>query len=1836
MKNFRERMKSQFEKTKCFLDKYRSRVTQAVALVLCVTTLIHTIAGAISNNAFATLGELKQQQGTNLSLNSPLLMDDVTQEAFEEWELEVFGIFLSNFTIPLVDSMDSAFGFPGADYGTKGAGLKALKFSCGGDIASGGILQNMTRFVMDECTKSPTPLFVDYTYFVNHESVKIEDRTDSRRQATVRDLIIINSGSFDADNETMYNAITTGTNGWNLGGTELPVRTAASEDSVDVLDFGWVYSGIGKATDISGEPVLSAKPNITSLPTFYVGDNSNVVAFDFSDGWDVQIWAACINYGVYKASVLDEEEGTTDRCDTIKNVFRGPSAGDYPLYMDKIGNIVAAVDGKFIVMVPACMNKNLRADKVPNLVVAPILNDMCRAGSLDIAGAVSNDNTLTNKELSAKYGILGTGYSMDSTLDVGDESSSYPGLGYSYGNILVYNTTDFWNTWTGKIDRDRINEMMQTASVNLKQNLCISFVGGPDRKGTVFRASNGEYDKSLADASNRVIYGIQNRTDNVQVALDNDGIANLQETAQMAQMVGVAFGNDFSEEAHTGFYRADGQVQDILSNGLVAYLTGAPNSNLVDAEEKIGIAGMIIGGLGILAACVLTGGAAAVAFIAGAAVGVAGIGLVEFAEFNGGYLIKMAAALSMHYINGSYRSDRSVVDVYTNAEDIKNRVLTSNTFSEASRNLVFNTVAKDNKDSKVYDIFAQAIVDANVISAYRPKSAEVREDYFEAIKTSPLWELNELDEDFADVGLPDTCYEMADYLLHSLAVAAMPNENMNTAREYLCLANDAVFATYAPWMYVTYLKFYGFGTHKNADNVMNTQLFNALQSRISNTPEDLYDTIFGDKGITEEQKQKRVQEYTYLALAETDEGIEYRNRVMTTGIQRWIATEYHACCYGADGLGTGTGTDGFLQMSSYQENTWTSWIVANWNRVLVISMLIFIVIIVLMGVLNGKAIMWFIANILSTVLMLLILPTSGEITPYVCDKIVQGMFERGQQYWAVSEGIENDYLVQETLNGDLSEDALTLIEMAQITQTSSTLMVKHDISKKIITYGNEDIEAMMQLKSTRWMFSAIAKQISADKEEDLYSYVYTTLEDTRGKLKDTFLYYNNGTNGLYTVKYGNRDIVDPFNEAEAKSTYYGWDNVDNVWQGWTNIVEDGRYGMSVNAGATDLSTDKNIYPWQSISLSENVRNNSDHLYFGYLAELAFPTDGYNGGAGHVLEKVDGKHTEARWDALMADVAANVDTDIYGSKADWRRLAELITSKIDQSTGEGYSQSFGYLYMTEDLIPYFYLVVKDTYNYDMNVEGSVYNLEDGKTTVSKNDNLGVGSLATNLLGSGAYNTGDDAYRISAAHLVIDGPGDNDTKSYVRDVLDLEYLFNNYIPYIAEVMYITGGNNGTDGKLKELTMEDIGYGTYRKSEASWLFRCNWVIKLMSASQNAGGGVVKDSRGNEYTVEHTLFPNCYPDERPMVFSEAQMVSMGLKETDLSNIELACVRTNKETVDNWTMLINYVNVDGITRELLEEQMALEATMIFNKNIQPDNFISSEMALYPTSLDLRSVNFDAVMKLIIISDNYRATSLKQDAIYDVMNTNGTLGGLLMLFCAWMCASVLPWWRNLVLAGVFYISLISCVYNVFNDNREKAKTTGGALMTNIALTIITILYYGCFSIFITRAGGEMLLTENGFNTGSGNVMGEVIWITIASVVYFLLLLFFIIKLIRCATDMGASVWGEHFYNLRTKLSSGFRKVAGKFGHKGSKRASREKAGKDASEALGVSGGDGAKGDVVIKEGSVIIKNSKDSAIPVYLTNAHDDPTYIEAEELRKTDEDSGYIIEDKEKDKKDE
>lgn len=943
----------------------------------------------------------------------------------------------------------------------------------------------------------------------------------------------------------------------------------------------------------------------------------------------------------------------------------------------------------------------------------------------------------------------------------------------------------------------------------------------------------------------------------------------------------------------------------------------------------------------------------------------------------------------------------------------------------------------------------------------------------------------------------------------SRVIIAYPTSDvMTSVADILGLRAGTEFSVYSPYIYMTYLEWYGIidgSTGLSKGEAPTSELDpNVFDPTLDTTNvEDI-----GDVTSTKSQEdlEREVLEMSYLMLS-PEAGRSYRSQIQKNAITDWILDNYEKMTFGDTSgsyLSTGDGSGGFLAIDSYSENFLTAWFINSYVEICVWILMILFVAMVVVGLLKGRKPIWFISTAFVIVTTVLLMPSSGELVPYFSSNLVQKVFSNNMTNWSISEAITNAKLekdmAQQNMQGISSEDAqqiVYLVKQLNVINLDRSLMVKKDISSKTIQEMKGIYTDIQKIASARWILPVVMRQFSQENSGADYLYIPV------GDLLDDF------SNLYWMYNLDNATIVN-----SISPTYTSGDTPDNndVTSKWTNpkgtiISEDEREALYKDIKGYFLDYAKmesnSLYSSSPIdyrSIGYSLKDPEDliHTYSYIINKFKvasrndfFTKDNYDPDTSY-LKYAQNSYTKASSKTLEAT-----------------RNIEDIAGTYDRSDRNTMQSVYGYLWATESSAHYFYQLVKDSFKYDISLGELIGSLQGAYNEDSEGNEVRDNFMYANIKPANVGETGVPT-------------------GYVRDILDLECMFNNMIPYLYQIQLMTGGEDGDHGALIKADgtpeLIDDSYPIYEGENLSFLYRCNWVVKIMESPEYNQSMKVKDSSGNTYTVKNPLLPDHYPDARPMVFSEAQMKYLNLKESDLNIIELKCLEANKQIAKKWTLLINYAGTSGLTCEVLMRQMALDATMIFNDVFSPTAVTGFRYSLVPQSLDLRNISFDSVMKMLMINVTRDSSYIYGNTMKSVIETSDLGTQLLLLAVAFTCSSIIPFMRNFLMAELFYLGIFSALRSILADNKFKLKIVGGQLISNILFLVLTMCYYLVYYAMLEITNVDDVLTTGKMSANPGNPVWMLIIIGVASIAYILLMGSMINMCYKNMRDMGMHVY----------------------------------------------------------------------------------------------------------------
>ena len=128
----------------------------------------------------------------------------------------------------------------------------------------------------------------------------------------------------------------------------------------------------------------------------------------------------------------------------------------------------------------------------------------------------------------------------------------------------------------------------------------------------------------------------------------------------------------------------------------------------------------------------------------------------------------------------------------------------------------------------------------------------------------------------------------------------------------------------------------------------------------------------------------------------------------------------------------------------------------------------------------------------------------------------------------------------------------------------------------------------------------------------------------------------------------------------------------------------------------------------------------------------------------------------------------------------------------------------------------------------------------------------------------------------------------------------------------------------------------------------------------------------------------------------------------------------------DDWIRMINYINLEGMTTEVMYREMAVVALLDFNKEFST-SALGSNFILYPYTMDIRYISFDSVMRMLMLNVSKNTQYIYNDTMQTVINNSDIFTAILLLIAAMLCSGVIPFLRDIIMAMIFYLGLIAMV-----------------------------------------------------------------------------------------------------------------------------------------------------------------------------------------------------------------
>ena len=283
--------------------------------------------------------------------------------------------------------------------------------------------------------------------------------------------------------------------------------------------------------------------------------------------------------------------------------------------------------------------------------------------------------------------------------------------------------------------------------------------------------------------------------------------------------------------------------------------------------------------------------------------------------------------------------------------------------------------------------------------------------------------------------------------------------------------------------------------------------------------------------------------------------------------------------------------------------------------------------------------------------------------------------------------------------------------------------------------------------------------------------------------------------------------------------------------------------------------------------------------------------------------------------------------------------------------------------------------------------------------------------------------------------------------------------------------------------------------------------WVDLMYDTSYSEPETVM--FQGQKLTIEDPIDPSSYPKSRPMVFSKSEQNDWGLKDDQLTQIELKIQKVQSNAQKKMFGLLNAYNYDD---NVLVTAAAMNTTFEFNKEFSEANPFGDNVQLYPQSYELKNFSYDAFLRLILSNTTGDAISGQSatDFYTSVVQKSSMFTAGVMLLNDVVSVYLLPAAKVFGLIAVFITTILMIVASCIRIEENLVKN----LLNSLAMPLLSLL-----GIFVGMAFVVSLFMSNGNTavTGYDGVsisLGDPVMVLVAMLGLNCLVLMLLFKLFR--------------------------------------------------------------------------------------------------------------------------
>lgn len=363
-------------------------------------------------------------------------------------------------------------------------------------------------------------------------------------------------------------------------------------------------------------------------------------------------------------------------------------------------------------------------------------------------------------------------------------------------------------------------------------------------------------------------------------------------------------------------------------------------------------------------------------------------------------------------------------------------------------------------------------------------------------------------------------------------------------------------------------------------------------------------------------------------------------------------------------------------------------------------------------------------------------------------------------------------------------------------------------------------------------------------------------------------------------------------------------------------------------------------------------------------------------------------------------------------------------------------------------------------------------------------------------------------------------DNDGYGEMRDFMDMRSLFSAVIPYLRAMNNIVIEWDNTQGlwMYDDVDLEydsdnrlvlpteisklesDLGYKYWHNANVAQLLNIYtpWVDTMLSCDYAKPENIYV--AGKKFRVEDPINPESYRGSgRPMVFSRSEMAFYGLKEDDLTQVELKIIKMYDAVYESLLTLMDYYNFGD---DVLNTGAAMLETFEFNKQFSEKNVFGEDYMLYPQSYELKNFSYDAFLRLIMAEttgEDIAASYDEDGSMYmTVVKNSSILTGIMFILVDMLACYAIPALKLFFLLLIFALSVIMILCATVKLDISLPRVLWRSLVSPLLKFLCVTIGLALFVSLFMSNGNTAVTGRGGFTISLGDPVMVLIVMIVAN------------------------------------------------------------------------------------------------------------------------------------------